>query len=66
MIYLASSSPRRAELLQQIGVQFKVAPAWIDESAGDDESIEQLVLRLSQEKALAVRAQLDGMQAGDD
>jgi septum formation protein len=65
MIYLASSSPRRAELLQQIGVQFKVAPAWIDESAGDDESIEQLVLRLSQEKALAVRAQLDEMQAGD-
>ena len=37
-IYLASRSPRRAELLQQIGVDFVVLPADIDESVYNAES----------------------------
>jgi septum formation protein len=31
-VYLASGSPRRRELLQQIGVPFRVVAAPIDES----------------------------------
>jgi len=52
MIYLASSSPRRAELLRQIGVKFDIIHVNIDESARPGESIKNLVLRLSREKAL--------------
>ena len=52
MIYLASSSPRRAELLTQIGVQFNIIRLDIDESAYEGESAIDLVSRLSREKAL--------------
>ena len=31
-LILASASPRRAELLQQIGLEFVIAPSDIDES----------------------------------
>jgi septum formation protein len=52
-IYLASRSPRRAELLQQIGVQFTVLPSDIDESVRADESPPDYVLRLAKTKAEA-------------
>jgi septum formation protein len=54
MVVLASASPRRAQLLQQIGIQFIKQAADIDESAMPDESAEELVERLSREKAAAV------------
>ncbi|MCK5726429.1 MAG: septum formation inhibitor Maf [Thiotrichaceae bacterium] len=50
-IILASASPRRQELLDQIGVSYKVKPVDIDESSELDESAEHLVQRLAQEKA---------------
>ncbi|MEE9351579.1 MAG: Maf family protein [Thiotrichaceae bacterium] len=53
-IILASSSPRRRELLDQIGVRYHVMVADIDESALPNESAEMLVQRLAQEKAEAV------------
>jgi septum formation protein len=53
-IILASASPRRAELLQQIGLNFSVRPADIDETPAPDETPEQYVERLAREKALAV------------
>jgi len=53
-IILASASPRRAELLQQIGLSFSVCPADIDETPAPDETPEQYVERLAREKALAV------------
>jgi septum formation protein len=53
-IILASASPRRAELLQQIGLNFSVRPADIDETPARDETPEQYVERLAREKALAV------------
>ena len=65
MIFLASASPRRAELLAQIGIQFEVTPAHIDETAQPGEVIEDLVQRLCREKAVAVRAKLDEMKSGD-
>ncbi|MCX7627765.1 MAG: Maf-like protein [Methylophilaceae bacterium] len=50
-IYLASRSPRRGELLRQIGVAFEVLPADIDETVREGESPEHYVLRLAKEKA---------------
>lgn len=51
-IYLASRSPRRGELLRQIGIEFEVLPSDIDESVLPNESPEHYVLRLAQQKAL--------------
>jgi septum formation protein len=55
-IILASRSPRRVELLAQLGVQCEIVPADIDESSLPGEDPAQYVLRLAQEKALAVAA----------
>lgn len=51
MIYLASSSPRRAELLHQIGVEFKVLAVDVDESPMASETPEQYVSRIAKAKA---------------
>lgn len=53
-LILASASPRRAELLHQIGVDFCVVPADIDETLGEDETAADYVRRLAVEKARAV------------
>ena len=50
-IYLASGSPRRRELLQQIGVAFRVIGAELDETAHQGESPLAYVSRLAQAKA---------------
>jgi septum formation protein len=50
-IYLASGSPRRRELLQQIGVSFQVVGADLDETASPGESPLEYVSRLAQAKA---------------
>lgn len=52
-LILASASPRRSELLEQIGVRFTVLAADIDESRLDNESPEDYVLRLALEKSRA-------------
>jgi len=52
-IYLASGSPRRRELLQQIGVPFRVVGATIDEAVRLDETAPAYVLRLAAGKAEA-------------
>lgn len=59
MLILASASPRRAELLQQICVPFVVRPVDIDESVKSGESVNSYVERLSAEKARAVGTQLN-------
>lgn len=53
MIYLASNSPRRAELLKQIAMPFALVKASIDEKRNEDELPESYVLRLALEKAQA-------------
>ena len=58
MILLASSSPRRAELLRQIGVEFEVFPVDIDESRRAGEAPEDYVVRIAVEKAERARAGL--------
>lgn len=50
-IYLASRSPRRAELLQQIGIRHKVIPSDVDETQLEDEMAADYVLRLAKTKA---------------
>jgi septum formation protein len=52
-LVLASASPRRQELLQQIGVFFTVSPVEIDESPLKDESPATYVERMALEKARA-------------
>ncbi|MDT8427512.1 MAG: Maf family protein [Pseudomonadales bacterium] len=53
-LILASSSPRRRELLRQIGVQFDVAAQNINETPGADETPTDYVCRLALAKARAV------------
>jgi len=50
-VVLASASPRRRELLDQIGVRFTVSPADIDETVRAGESPEAYVLRMAVTKA---------------
>jgi septum formation protein len=52
-LHLASGSPRRRELLAQIGVSFVTLSASIDETALPNEPAERYVERLAREKALA-------------
>ncbi|MCP1648930.1 MULTISPECIES: Maf family protein [Pseudomonas aeruginosa group] len=52
-LYLASSSPRRRELLTQIGLPFHIVPASIDETPEAGESAYAYVERLARSKALA-------------
>jgi septum formation protein len=53
-LVLASSSPRRAELLARVGLDFDVRPAAIDEAHRVGESPVAYVERLAVEKATAV------------
>ena len=62
MIYLASQSPRRAELLSQIGVEYEVKVADIDESILPGESAQDYVCRIACSKARVVAAQLEKTQ----
>ena len=50
-VYLASRSPRRAELLQQLGMSFETVPADIDETVCSGEEPAKYVLRMALEKA---------------
>lgn len=58
MIYLASNSPRRAELLRQIGVDFRVLSLDIDESELPGEAAADYVCRMAQGKAQKAASQL--------
>jgi septum formation protein len=62
LIYLASASPRRSQLLRQIGVAHEVRPVVIDESPQADEAPAQYVLRLAEEKARSLWDSLPGAQ----
>lgn len=59
-LILASASPRRADLLSSAGLDFEIRPAEIDETPLPNEGAEELVQRLSREKALAVSTGFPG------
>lgn len=52
-LYLASQSPRRRELLTQVGISFEVLAVDINETVNKNETAEEYVVRLAREKALA-------------
>jgi septum formation protein len=57
-LYLASASPRRRELLKQIGVAYRLAAVTVDETPYPGEPPEKYVIRLALDKARAARAGL--------
>ena len=57
-VILASASPRRTELLTQLGVPHRVVPARVDERRAAGESVEACVRRLATSKALEVQVAL--------
>lgn len=59
-LVLASSSPRRRELLSQLGLSFQVQGADIDEAVRPGEAPALYVERLAREKAAAVAARSPG------
>lgn len=62
-IILASQSPRRVALLKQMHIDCLVMPADIDETALMNESPADYVVRLAEQKALAVVKKLNGQHA---
>jgi len=60
LILLASASPRRSDLLRQIGVVHAVRPVDVDESVHSGEAPAAYVVRLAETKAAALWEQLAG------
>jgi septum formation protein len=58
-IILASSSPRRKELLAKLGIEFEVISPLVDEVPLKDESPTDFALRVSTEKPLSVARGLE-------
>lgn len=58
LVHLASASPRRSELLQQLGVAHRVRPMAVDESVHSGEAPADYVRRLSIAKAQALQPAL--------
>ena len=66
-LVLASTSPYRQELLKRLGLPFETASPDIDESRKEEEEPEELVMRLSLEKAKAVATDYpDALIIGSD
>lgn len=55
-IILASSSPRRRDLLDALGASFEVRAADVDETPRPGEAPDAMVLRLARDKALRIAA----------
>ena len=58
-IVLASNSPRRKALLEQLRLPFKVVPTFVDESRNVSENAKNLVERISEKKARSVEVEDD-------
>jgi septum formation protein len=66
-LILASQSPRRAELLKRLGLNFEILPAEIDESYVDHEMPADHAERLAREKAFAMSSRNpDALVVGSD
>lgn len=58
-IILASSSPRRIEILKSFGLDFEVMSSDIIESFRDDETPEQIVMSLAFQKAIDISTRVE-------
>lgn len=63
---LASSSPRRQEILEALGLEFSVKPVEVDEDRLALETPEQMVLRLAVAKANAADVEASCLVIGSD
>lgn len=59
-LVLASASPRRVQLLEQIGVEFTQSPANIDEAVLANETAQDYVTRLAREKSFIIALERPG------
>lgn len=70
MLYLASQSPRRRQLLDSLGYRFEILTVSVPEEPAMDESAEHYVSRVAREKALAglslVRTEPEAVVLGAD
>lgn len=67
VLILASNSPRRRELLDQVGMSYELDPAHVDESVLPGEGPEEYVLRLAMAKAAeTARRHGSGLVLGAD
>ncbi|MGB5689170.1 MAG: Maf family protein [Woeseiaceae bacterium] len=65
-LLLASTSPRRREILASLGLEFTVVPVDVDESPRDGETPADMALRLAVAKAEAAAAGGDSVALGAD
>src|SRR5205085_6238236 len=66
-IILASASPRRAELLRTIGVEFEIEASQIQERPHPDEAPADYITRLARAKVIQVaRKRAEGLVIGAD
>ncbi|WP_289135280.1 nucleoside triphosphate pyrophosphatase [uncultured Brevibacillus sp.] len=66
-LILASSSPRRRELLQNLGIAFEILTSDVDETTAPELSPEDVVKELSLRKATAIADRLtEGIVLGSD
>jgi len=66
LLHLASSSPRRREILAALGLEFTVGSVDIEEALEAGESAEQMVLRLAIAKAAAAEVEATRLVVGAD
>ena len=65
--YLASASPRRAELLQRMGLRFEIRPTHVEEDDSGTEGPEQMVRENARLKAATLAgAEPDSLVLGSD
>ncbi len=65
-LHLASSSPRRTEILSALRLEFTAAGVDLDETPLDTETPSEMVLRLAEGKALAAEKPEDYVVIGSD
>ncbi len=56
VLHLASSSPRRAEILDALGIAYSAGGVDVDEQRAENEAADTMVLRLATAKAVAARS----------
>jgi septum formation protein len=59
-LILASSSPRRAEVLRDAGIAFEVCTTKVEEAQRPGESAQTMVARLAEAKARAIALEIEG------
>ena len=64
-VYLASASPRRRELLQQVGIQYTVIIPNVDESQQNDPDPKAYTERIAAAKAASARQQIKAEKSPD-